>query len=54
MGEKRYSSTFFDLGIDGGEWSSTCPCRFAPREKSSWYPLDRRIVGLALSDIEPD
>jgi len=44
-GECRYSSTlFFNLGADGGGWSTPCPGHLTPR-KESWYPMYKRLCG---------
>jgi hypothetical protein len=32
-----------DLGTNGGEWSALRLCRFTLRERTPWYPLDRRL-----------
>jgi hypothetical protein len=34
MGEWMYRCTLSDLGIVGGEWSASRPCRFAPAERA--------------------
>jgi hypothetical protein len=31
------------VALVGGKWSTARPCRFTPREKSTRYPLDRRL-----------
>jgi hypothetical protein len=31
------------LALDRGEWSSSCPGRFTPRERATQYTLDRRL-----------
>jgi hypothetical protein len=47
LGELKYSSThYLTSALNGCEWSASRPCRFIPREKRRWYPLDRRLGGL--------
>jgi hypothetical protein len=42
----RYSSTHsLTSALDGGEWSTSRPGRFTPRERAPWYPLDSRLGG---------
>jgi hypothetical protein len=36
---------FLTLALGGGEWSALLPGRFTLREKSPWYPLDKRLGG---------
>jgi hypothetical protein len=46
IGEWRGGSTHsLTSALDGGEWLTSRPGRFTPREKSPWYPLDRRLGG---------
>jgi hypothetical protein len=39
-------SHFLTSALAGGDWAASCPCRFTPGERSSQYPLDRRLGGL--------
>jgi hypothetical protein len=34
MGEWRYSSTFLNFALDGGEWLASCLCRFTAGERA--------------------
>jgi hypothetical protein len=44
LGEWRYSSTHsLTSALYRGEWSTSRPCRFTPRGKNPWYPLDMRL-----------
>jgi hypothetical protein len=67
MEEWRYSSTFLDLALDGGEWSASLSYRFTPGERApgthwlgGWVNpragLDamEKKKHLALSEIEPE
>jgi len=37
-------NTFFELSLDGGEWSASCLSCFTHRVRAL-YPLDRRLGG---------
>jgi hypothetical protein len=45
LGVEVSSTHSLTSALDGGEWSALCSSHFTPREKSSWYPLDRRLGG---------
>jgi hypothetical protein len=40
-----YIHIFLTLALVGGEWSSSHPGSFATGERSSRYPLDKRLGG---------
>jgi hypothetical protein len=45
-GGRGIAAPFLTSTLNGGEWSSSCPYRFASRRKSLQYPLDRRLAGM--------